>query len=374
MSKCSWFRIAPATVAIFVLGVVAARADVRPHPPDPTPPPQRVQGQARVILEVQGVELEGGKMIPGKEFKARVVVKKADKEGKKGLKQGVMQVRVSAVKLSEHWIGLECYPAPEMLRAHVKLPEGRGLVVESVVPESPAAKAGVLKHDILLAAGDKPLGKAMDLIEAVEEAKGKALSLEVLRAGESRKIAVTPTKRPEDAKVGLGIGKFLPPWDMGMPKFFPPKGLPSRVRFRFVHPGTILPGDSPAQPPLPANMKIVIIKEGDKPAKAIVEMGDKKWEVTEKELDKLPGNIRPHVARMLGGAPNLGVEMMEIVPDVVPFPPMPPGPEIRERLEKRFDQMHRHMEQLRKSIEELRDRIRSEEDEVEEDEVEEDEK
>jgi predicted phage tail protein len=121
-------------------------------------------------------------------------------------------------------------------------------------------------------------------------------------------------------------------------------------------------------------MKIVIIKEGDKPAKAIVEMGDKKWEVTEKELDKLPGNIRLHVARMLGGAPNLGVEMMEIVPDVVPFPPMPPGPEIRERLEKRFDQMHRHMEQLRKSIEELRDRIRSEEDEVEEDEVEEDEK
>ena len=370
MSKRSWIWIAPATVAVLVLGAVAAQADVRPHPdPDPTLPPQRVQGQARVIFEVQGVELEGGKMVPGKEFKARVVVKKVDKEGKKGLKQGVMQVRVSAVKLSEYWVGMECYPVPELLRAHVKLPEGRGLVVENVVPEGPAAKAGVLKHDILLAVGDKPLGKAMDLIKAVEEAKGKTLSLEILRAGEPRKIAVTPAKRPKDAKVGLGIGRFLPPWDMDMPKFFPPKGLPSRVRFRFVHPGTILPGDSPAQPPLPANLKVVIIKEGDKPAKAIVEMGDKKWEVTEKELDKLPENIRPHIARMLGGVPDLGVEMMEIVPDVVPLPaPRHPRPEMRDRLEKRFDQMHRHMEQLRKSIEELRDRLQAEKNEVEENE------
>src|SRR5512146_1880559 len=58
---------------------------------------------------------------------------------------------------SEYWIGVECYPASETLRSQLDLPEGQGIVVEQVLPESPGAKAGVKRHDILLTAGDKPL-------------------------------------------------------------------------------------------------------------------------------------------------------------------------------------------------------------------------
>ena len=48
---------------------------------------------------------------------------------------------------SEYWLGLECYPAQDALRAQLNLEEGQGLVVHQVLPESPAAKAGIQHQD-----------------------------------------------------------------------------------------------------------------------------------------------------------------------------------------------------------------------------------
>src|SRR5687767_4116277 len=42
---------------------------------------------------------------------------------------------------SSHWLGLECFPIDAALRSHLGLAEGEGLIIEQVVPESPAAKA-----------------------------------------------------------------------------------------------------------------------------------------------------------------------------------------------------------------------------------------
>ena len=53
-------------------------------------------------------------------------------------------------------------------------------------------------------------------------------------------------------------------------------------------------------------MSIVISKEGDQPAKIVVKRGDEKWEVTEKELDKLPADVRPHVEHMFGHGGLIG--------------------------------------------------------------------
>jgi len=300
-------------------------------------------------------------------------------------------VRISAsaeaVEPGEYWLGVECMPVPPPLRAQLGLPENQGLLVEAVMPESPAAKAGIARYDVLLAAAGKPLASPRDLIQAVETAKEAKLAIEVLHEGKKKTIEATPAKRPEEARrkvIPLPEGadwETVQKWIEGMRPGEQADGQPP-LRFRFFHPGAILPKDVLVQPPLPANMSVAIAKEGDQPAKIVVKRGDEKWGVTEKELDKLPADVRPYVERMLGRGGPLGIvgetlnSLQELatpaLPPVrqfhqVPVPPPPqkpsqvpvPPPRLKPsagdgRLEKRLDEMNRRMDQLFKSIEELR--------------------
>ncbi|QXE90742.1 ChaN family lipoprotein [Geomonas subterranea] len=79
-------------------------------------------------------------------------------------------------------------------------PKGRGLVVNTVVPESNAARAGVQKGDLLLSLDKEQLKESLDLVYAVKqkhvgdkstlklERKGEILDLEVLfKIGEAPK-------------------------------------------------------------------------------------------------------------------------------------------------------------------------------------------
>ncbi|MBJ6751972.1 ChaN family lipoprotein [Geomonas anaerohicana] len=79
-------------------------------------------------------------------------------------------------------------------------PKGRGLVVNTVVPDSNAARAGVQKGDLLLALDNEPLKDSLDLIYGVKqkhvgdkstlklERKGEVIDLEVIfKIGEAPK-------------------------------------------------------------------------------------------------------------------------------------------------------------------------------------------
>jgi hypothetical protein len=293
-------------------------------------------------------------------------------------------------KPSKYWIGVECFPAVPALRAQLNLPEKQGLQVLTVVPDSPAAKAGLKEHDVLMKAGDKPLGEPIELVEAVEAAKGGKLKLELIRGGKPQTIEVATAERP---KVAVGMAVESPQgmtgpadWDL-IRKWFeeagPGMGGPAGgppVRFRFFQPGAIVPKDADVlikQKPMPANMSIVITKEGDKPAKIVVRRGDEKWEVTEKELDPLPEDVRPFVERMLGRhaiTVNGVFRAFDAVPDVLykalpgqpqaggqfNMPAPPPGqmqvqplPGIDPRIERRLDEMNRRMDKLFEMLQRL---------------------
>src|SRR5687767_4271718 len=47
------------------------------------------------------------------------------------------------------FLGVSAIPVPEPLQAQIELPDKFGLVIGHVVPDSPAAKAGLEIHDIL---------------------------------------------------------------------------------------------------------------------------------------------------------------------------------------------------------------------------------
>lgn len=282
------------------------------------------------------------------------------------------QIPGEPLKVSEYWVGLECYPVQEALRIHLKLPEGQGLAVASVVPEGPAAKAGLQPHDILLKASDKPLGKVQDLIDAVDTAKHETMKIELLRRGEPVTVEVAPVKRPASHQAGPAspssdweqMRKWLErmrPGEDGRPPF----------RFRFFHPGTILPPGAAVQPPLPEGMSIVIRKQGKQPAEIVVTQGDQKWELNENELDQLPADVRPYVNRMLGrSSQELGgrFQFFDFVPEWAPpvaAPEMGEKPSPSEekvfempsegRMEKRLESLERRLEQMRKSLDELRE-------------------
>lgn len=275
-----------------------------------------------------------------------------------------LQVLAQPGELGDYWVGVQCEPLSEPLRAQLGLKEGEGLVVESVLPDSPAAKAGLKPYDVLAAVNGKPIEGLRDLIAAVQKAKDQEdLTLEVIRQGKRQELKVRPAKRPE----GLaGQGPLVAPPGIEGPeelrRWFEkvvPEGTWGELlgpRFRiFGGPAVVLPPGARVHPPLPGNLSVSITKQGDEPAKIVVKRGDEKWELTEDELDKLPADIRPHVERMLGRVPKLDFRVF--APEERLLRPLPlPRPQVAEELEKRLDQMQQQLEELRRSLRELRQR------------------
>lgn len=299
-------------------------------------------------------------------------------KGPAGFVGGAVPV-VMAAQPGEYWIGVEAHEVPEALRAHTTLPKDHGLLVEQVYPDSPAAKAQIARHDVLLKAGDKPLRTVADLVEAIQSAKGKKLALEAVRAGKTIKLEVTPEKRPKDLAPASGWGWGEAPGMEEIRKWVesikPWPGAPA-MRFRLFHPGAVLPPGAILSPPLPGNMTVVITKQGDQPAKVHVQRDGQKWDITEKELDQLPADVRPYVERMLGwgGGAWFGGGWMDFVPApggtakgapkgrLAPKPSKPPGPAVPEAsslppgLERRLDELDQRLQKLQKSVDELRHR------------------
>lgn len=96
-----------------------------------------------------------------------------------------------------YWIGVSIDEADDTLREHLRLRDG-GLVVTDVLGDSPAAKVGLAKNDVLIAVDGKPLKAPDDLVKAVQATKGEAtLRLAIRRGGDEKTLAVKPERRKE---------------------------------------------------------------------------------------------------------------------------------------------------------------------------------
>jgi len=283
-----------------------------------------------------------------------------------------VELKAEALRPSEYWIGLACLPADDPLRAQLGIDDGRGLLVQNVLPDGPAEKAGIQVYDVLVSAGGKPLGNLQDLIDAVDKAKEGKLSLELYRGGKLKKVDVTPVKRPDEMALPQPPPKGQPRWDdfrSYFEQFRPGEGGRPPMRFRYFHPGAVLPpGSRPLAAPLPGGMAVTIAKQGDEPAKITVKKGDQKWEVTEETLGELPEEVRKPVERMLGrvAPPAAG----EAEPPTLDFdfdffpgwiwrgaPPegeAPPRLQPEGNFQKQFDQIREKIEQMLQQQEDVR--------------------
>jgi hypothetical protein len=103
------------------------------------------------------------------------------------------------------WLGLSTDEAPEVLVAQLGLNPGVGLAVTYVAPDSPAAKAGLQKNDVLVQFEDQSLVHPAQLRKLVQVRKeGDTVKLVFYRAGKQQTVSVTLGKT--SARSGFGWG------------------------------------------------------------------------------------------------------------------------------------------------------------------------
>lgn len=90
------------------------------------------------------------------------------------------------------FLGVMTAPVPPELGAQLGLPEGFGVLVQDVLPDSPAAKAGIQKFDVIKLLNDQQLVDPNQLAALVRAAgKDASVTLTVLRKGQEQKLPVT---------------------------------------------------------------------------------------------------------------------------------------------------------------------------------------
>lgn len=285
-------------------------------------------------------------------------------------------------------IGIDCAPASEALRAHLRLQEDTGLLVKGVLDASPGGRAGIKRHDIIVAADGQPLTSVQDLVVAVNEAKESEMTLAIIHAGEEHTIKVTPEERnPEEiARLrngfanrlgrqnpllqGLAMGDMQAEIQRAIEEMEAQLG-PMQNGFRMhMGPGIMFPNGAAPSVGNPGvngwssskssmtrsfqsngeKVTITIDRDDDKPAQIKVQRGGDSWELTEKELDQLPKDIRALVQSQLNGRGTLQGLMGPMGFPTLPRKPARPGNNNNRRMEDRFDGVELKLQELQDAI------------------------
>ena len=222
-----------------------------------------------------------------------------------------------------YWIGLRGRNVDDpVLRTQLQLAEDMGVVVEDVVAGSPADKAGLRKHDIILRANGDGVDSMVVLQEQVRQNGEKPLELLLLRLGQETTLSITPEPRPANLdQLSDGIDANAP---IGSPEralqrllqqFNGGAGIPGGLGGRVFGQGLPLNNQRLDLNAMPNGMSVAITRQGDGPAQITVTQGDKTWNFASddlKTLAELPQEVRQYVQGMLqgqGGGFNLQQEL-----------------------------------------------------------------
>ncbi len=114
------------------------------------------------------------------------------------------------------FLGVQSQPVTPDLKNRLNLGTDQGALVTEVVPDSPAAKAGLKTDDVITAVNGKSVADPRQLREAVHQAGvGKEVTLKVVRGQKTQELKA----KLEEAPGGISVAPFPP-------GFRPPEGFP----------------------------------------------------------------------------------------------------------------------------------------------------
>ena len=116
--------------------------------------------------------------------------------------------REKAPKVPVTWLGVETSELPSVVADQLGLAKGFGLVVDYVVPDGPAAGAGVQQNDIIKMLNDQILMEPDQLSKLVRSyPEGTNVTLTVLRKGAETKLTARLGKREVTQRRGHGFDR-----------------------------------------------------------------------------------------------------------------------------------------------------------------------
>lgn len=112
----------------------------------------------------------------------------------------------------QYIIGVIASPVPPMVRAQVNLPGESGLFIQTIKPNGPAAKAGVLPYDIIVSIDGVVVSDSNELSAELQKAAGKPQKLTVLRHGKELTLDITaqPAEAPRQPHSLLNGTQIIP--------------------------------------------------------------------------------------------------------------------------------------------------------------------
>jgi PDZ domain len=110
-------------------------------------------------------------------------------------------------KVPVTFLGVETSDVPSVVSEQLGLPKGFGLVVDYVVPDSPAAAAGIKQNDILKMLNDQILTEPDQLAKLIRSySEGTNVTFTLLRKGKEQKVQAKLGKKevPQRSEFGPG--------------------------------------------------------------------------------------------------------------------------------------------------------------------------
>jgi len=145
--------------------------------------------------------------------------------------RGVMNQLIEHGSVQRGRIGVVGQDVTPDLAKAFGLPSARGAVVAQVMPDSPAAKAGLKPEDIVLEANGREVQNMSQLRNTVGLMRvGEKVELKVLREGKTRNVTVVVGKDSEEAAAAEGLhpslaGAMFAPLDEATAKSAQTKGI-----------------------------------------------------------------------------------------------------------------------------------------------------
>lgn len=101
-------------------------------------------------------------------------------------------------KVSRGWLGVSLQPLTPEIAESLGMEKADGVLVVDVAPDSPAARAGILRADVVTAAGGRPMEDGKTLARAIGAmAPGDEVVVTVVRKGEPREVRVELADWPD---------------------------------------------------------------------------------------------------------------------------------------------------------------------------------
>ena len=105
-------------------------------------------------------------------------------------------IRHGRVRRARIGLAGEQTPVPRRVARHHGIDQASGVLVRSLEQDGPAARAGLMTYDTIVALEDKPVTGVDDLLRRLTaETVGRLVKLTALRRGEKRDFYLQPEER-----------------------------------------------------------------------------------------------------------------------------------------------------------------------------------